>query len=378
VINLDSVMIIGSAGSVGHDMMYQIACMGLPVKVIGADVNEAKGVSEVEESLHIAHSFGFYPDLSFTKIDLFDVKGTAELLRELRPKVICNLASLGSWWVTRLLPDEEYKKIGPIGPWLPNHLTLAMKLMEAVKRSGVDSKVVNGAFPDATNVVLGKLGMAPVCGGGNMDLGIFRFKRIIAKDMGVPFRSVRMYGVGHHGAFYTKRMDAPFWVKIIVDGEDVTGRYPNTRLRDMYAEAGYAKSVQYSGALVDQMRTAASFLKNVLAIYYDTRETMECVPAPSGLPGSYPCRLGEDGAEVVVPDIGVEEAIRINEAGGQFDGIERIKDDGTVVYRDENVRYMREVVGYECKELNPKESEERARELDRLLKRLYDKYNVSK
>jgi hypothetical protein len=39
---------------------------------------------------------------------------------------------------------------------------------------------------------------------------------------------------------------------------------------------------------------------------------------------------------------------------------------------------MREVVGYECKELRPRDSEERARELDGLLKRLYDKYNVSR
>jgi len=40
-------------------------------------------------------------------VDLFDVEGTAETLKELRPKVVCNLSSLGSWWVTRLLPDEE-------------------------------------------------------------------------------------------------------------------------------------------------------------------------------------------------------------------------------------------------------------------------------
>jgi len=33
--------------------------------------------------------------------------------------------------------------------------------MEAVKETGLDIKVVNSAFPDATNVVLGKLGMAP-------------------------------------------------------------------------------------------------------------------------------------------------------------------------------------------------------------------------
>ena len=373
---VDSIMIIGSAGSVGHDMMYQIASMGLPIKVIGADVNEAKGRFEIEESLHIAHSFGFYPDLSFQKVDLFDIDGTAEMLSELRPKVICNLASLGSWWVTRLLPDDEYKKIGPIGPWLPNHLTLAMKLMKSIKKSGEDIKVVNGAFPDATNVVLGKLGMAPVCGGGNMDLGIFRWKRILARDMGVPYSSVKIYGVGHHGTFYTKRMDAPFWVKILVNGEDITNRYRNTKLRDMYAEAGYAGSSQYAGALVDQMRTAASFLKNVLAVYFNTNEEMECVPGPNGLPGAYPCRLGEKGAEVFVPDIGVEEAIKINQAGGQYDGIKRIKDDGTVVYMDENVEYMREVVGYDCTELKPSESEERSRELNMLLKRLYDKYKV--
>ena len=373
---VDSIMIIGSAGSVGHDMMYQIASMGLPIKVIGADVNEVKGRFEIEESLHIAHSFDYYPDLSFQKIDLFDVEGTSEILSQLQPKVICNLASLGSWWVTRLLPDDEYKKIGPIGPWLPNHLTLAIKLMKAIKKSGLDIKVVNGAFPDATNVVLDKIGMPPVCGGGNMDLGIFRFKRILARDLKVPYSSVKIYGVGHHGSFYTKRMDAPFWVKILVNGEDLTENYPNTKLRDMYAEAGYAASAQYAGALVDQMRTAASFLKNVLAIYYNTNQEMECVPGPNGLPGAYPCRLGENGSEVFVPDLEVDEAIRINQAGGQFDGIERIKEDGTVVFRDENVDYMREVVGYDCKELKPKDSEERATELNILLKKLYEKYKV--
>ncbi len=373
---VDSIMIIGSAGSVGHDMMYQIASMGLPIKVIGADINEEKGKYEIEESLHVAHTLGFYPDLSFQKINLFDMEGTSQMLSELKPKVICNLASLGSWWITRLLPDDVYKKIGPVGPWLPNHLTLAMKLMESVKKSGADIKVVNGAFPDTTNVVLGKIGLEPVCGGGNMNMGVFRWKRILARDMGVPYSSVKVYGVGHHGAFYTKRMDAPFWVKILVDGEDVTDRYPNTKLRDMYAEAGYAASHQYSGALIDQMRTASSFLKNVLAVYYDTNQEMECVPGPNGLPGAYPCRLGENGAEVFVPDIGLDEAIKINQAGGQCDGIKRVKDDGTVVFMEENVEYMREIVGYDCEELKPSDSEERARELDILLKKLYDKYKV--
>ena len=63
--------------------------------------------------------------------------------------------------------------------------------------------------------------------------------------------------------------------------------------------------------------------------------------------------------------------------GGRIDGIEKIKADGTVVYRDENVEHMREVVGYECKELKLRETEERAKELNIGLKRLYEKYKVN-
>ena len=106
-------------------------------------------------------------------------------------------------------------------------------------------------------------------------------------------------------------------------------------------------------------------------------EMMESVPGPNGLSGAYPCRLGESGAEVVLPSINLEEAIDINRAGGKYDGIERIKDDGTVVYCHQNVEYMREVVGYDCKELKPRDSEKRAKELEMLLKKLYDKYKVS-
>ena len=54
----------------------------------------------------------------------------------------------------------------------------------------------------------------------------------------------------------------------------------------------------------------------------------------------------------------------VNEAGARQDGIERVKDDGTAVLLEENVEHMREVVGYECRELNGP------------LKKTYDKYNV--
>jgi malate/lactate dehydrogenase len=373
---MDPILIIGSAGSVGHDMLYIIASRFTDIKVVGADVDEAKGTHEIEESLHVAHNMGNHPDLSFTKINLFEIDETAELLKEIRPNVICNLASLGSWWVTRLLPMDVYKKIGPIGPWLPNHLTLAHKLMQAVKKSGIETSVVNGAFPDLTNVVLHKIGLPPVCGGGNMDLGLSRVQRLIARDQQVPYGSVRIYGVGHHGAYYTAQMQGPFWTKTIVDGEDLSHVYTPDRIREMYAKAQYGAFSTYKGPLVDQMRTASSFLKHVLAIHHDTGHVHTCVNGPNGLPGGYPTRLSAKGAEVTIPDLSLEESIAINEAGARIDGIERVKDDGTVVYVEENVKLMRETLGYECPELKVSESEERARELNAQLRKLYEKHNV--
>jgi hypothetical protein len=373
---MDSILLIGSAGSVGHDIMYLMASMGTPMKVYGADSDQVKGRFEIEESLQIAHNLGLYPDFRFIGIDLFNIDQTAELLSRIRPKIICNLASLGAWWVTRLLPDEEYKKIGPIGPWLPNHLTLVLKLMKAVKMSGIQTQVVNGAFPDACNVVLDKLGMAPACGGGNMDIGVQRFKRMVARDLNIPYQGVTIYAVGHHGTFYTARYNGPFWVKIIAEGKDVTDRYPNEKIAKMYHEAGFSGSVQFPGPVVDQMRTAVSFLNNMLGIYYDTKKVHDSVPGPNGLPGAYPARVSAEGVEVVLPGISLEEAVKINQDGGKIDGIEEIKDDGTVVFMDQNVEYMREVVGYDCKELKPEESEERAKELGVRLKEIYEKYNV--
>jgi len=373
---MDPILIIGSAGSVGHDMMYIIASKYSDIRVVGADIDEKKGRFEVDESLHVAHNMGNYPDLSFRKINLFENDETAELLKDVKPSVICNLASLGSWWVTRLLPMEVYDKICPIGPWLPNHLTLAHKLMQAIEKSGIETSVVNGAYPDLTNVVLGKIGLTPVCGGGNMDMGFGRIQRLIARDLGVPYRSVKIYGVGHHGSFYTVKMNGPFWIKIVVDGVDVSDRYPNDKIREMYSAAQYGAFSTYEGPLVEQMRTASSFLKHVLAIYHDTGEVHSCVVSPLGLPGGYPTRLSASGAEVVVPELGLEEAIRINEAGARIDGIERVKDDGTVVFVEENVKLMRETLGYECAELKVSESGERARELNDKLRKLYEKHNV--
>lgn len=72
----------------------------------------------------------------------------------------------------------------------------------------------------------------------------------------------------------------------------------------------------------------------------------------------------------------MQQAIRINEEGARHDGIEKVKEDGTIVFLDENVRNMRDVLGYDCEEIKIPELRERAEELNGKLKRCYEKYGV--
>lgn len=375
---LGKILITGCAGSVGHNMLYEIACMTPKFKVVGVDIDEVNGREVVEEALHMAHNLGHFPDISFCKFDLFNIGETAELLKEIQPDVICHLASLGSWWITRQLPEKVYEKICPLGPWLPNHLTLAYKLMQAVKKSGIDTQVINGAYPDLTNVVLGKIDLTPICGGGNMDHACERIRRIVARELKVPARNLSIFGVGHHGTHYTSKLKGPFWIKILVGGKDVSDQFTPDKIRKLYDATRFGDLTRFRGAVIEQHRTASAFLKNVLSIYLDTGEIHMCIPGPNGLPGGYPTRLSAKGAEVVLPaEITIKEAIKINEEGALWDGIEKVKDDGTVVYLDENVSNMRNILGYECKELKVSEIEERAKELNIKLKKLYEKYNVT-
>ena len=373
-----TILITGCAGSVGHNMLYQIACMPPSYKVVGADINEDAGRGVIEEALHIAHNLGYFPDMIFRRLDLFDVDEASQLLKEVKPDVICHLASLGSWWITRLLPEDIYTKICPIGPWLPNHLTLAYKLMRAVDRSGVDAKVVNGAYPDLTNVVLGKLGMPPVCGGGNMDLVCERIRRIVARELNVPAGNVSIFGVGHHGTSYTSKLQGPFWLKILVGGDDLSDQFPQQRIRELYDATGFGELTQFQGPLVEQHRTASAFLKNVLSIHFNAGRIHMCIPGPNGLPGGYPTRLGAKGAEIVLPkELTLEQAVDINEEGALWDGIQSVKKDGTVIYTEKATKNMREALGYECEEFKVSETEERAKELNTKLRDLYQKHRIS-
>jgi hypothetical protein len=65
----------------------------------------------------------------------------------------------------------------------------------------------------------------------------------------------------------------------------------------------------------------------------------------------------------------VEEAVAVNEAGGRFDGVERIDGDGTVTLTAQTAETLRRVLGYDVPVLRPSEVAGAAAELKRCFER---------
>jgi hypothetical protein len=253
------------------------------------------------------------------------------------------------------------------GVWLPIHLTLPYKLMQAARKADIDSFVINSSFPDVVNYVLGKVDLSPTIGLGNADLLTPCLQKIIAEKLGVPMRNVSIFLVGshylwHHFAYEGTAGGAPYFLKIIAESKDVTNKFDTEKL----LSNAYWKIPRPTGpydSFIRGLHTASSAVRNILAILDDTGEIVNS-PGPNGLPGAYPTRLGKKGAEIVLPEeITLKEAIKINEDANRLDGIESVRDDGTVIFTDKCVELMKETLKYECKTMKIQEVEERAIEL---------------
>ena len=356
------VLIVG-LGGVGSWVLELLARSDGISYLVGADFNMEWGRRKVYNVAAGAILQGFYPRLEFASIDLRDVDATAETISRLQPRVIVNCATLQTWWVRKklLAPDaaERLSQAGA-GPWLPTHLALCRKLMLAIQASGWQGHVINSGIADISNAVMGKRGLAPTIGLGNIDLVVSTVKMGVAKQLGVPALNVSVYAVLHHfHSFYFRHHSAgapPYFLRLMVGDQDVTGEFDIDQLLHQAARD------RFLGAELNPM-VAASGVKNALALLGDTG-LLTHSPGPQGLPGGYPVRLGASGAEIVLPaGLTMEEALAINDEGQRADGVDSIEDDGTVVFTDLAVEIVREVMGYSLAPLKFDDCDERAEEL---------------
>jgi hypothetical protein len=350
---------VGYLGSYILELLARTPNIG---QLIVADVDEDRARLKANNAALGALLHGATPKIEHLQLNLLDVDRTAEILTQLSPEVIVNSTVLQTWFKIRELPLDLYTRLSAasLGAWLPMHLTLNYKLMLAQKRAGLRIPVVNTSLPDVVNATLGRVGLAPTIGVGNVDMIVAGIRLLVAKRFRINPLDAQVYMVGHH-VHFTANTDpvfqkAPFLLEIFVDGRRVTEQF------DLEALVSDAVRLYPTGLDFNSV-TASSAVKNALAILFDQR-LLTHAPGPCGLPGGYPVRISADRVEILLPEqIRLEEAIRVNEEAQHRDGIAEIRDDGTVLFEDYSVAIMKEMLGYECRELRIEESESRANEL---------------
>lgn len=146
-----------------------------------------------------------------------------------------------------------------------------------------------------------------------------------------------------------------YFLRIEHDGQDVT--------EEVRAEELLLGLYPIPPGPVIHFLTAGCTIQLIRA-FLSERGVLIHAPGPEGLPGGYPIIVSREALNFApIEGLTLEEAIAINERSHRFDGIERIKNDGTVVFCSEAAEVLRAELGYECKRLSPGEAEERAKEL---------------
>lgn len=359
----DMTVVIVGLGHLGGVMLELLAREPGIRRVVAAGRDEVRGRARVNVAQLGALAQGRAPDLSFAPLDVTRPDDVAALVERETPDVLLMTASLSTWWLPDLLPAPGRAALARagFGAWLPVHLALPLALMRALSATGVRAPVLTAPFPDVVNCVLGRIGLAPTSGVGNLDEIVPKLRLLAAARLGAPVGDVDVTLVAHHALeriVFGAARDAqvpPHFLRIACRGRDVTEEVDGEGLLRAPFPLAWGPAIHFL--------TAGSAVRLVRALGSDGPVRLHA-PGPAGLPGGYPVLARRSGVSVAPIDgLTLPEAIAINERSHRFDGIERIESDGTVVFSDDTVEALRETLGYDGARLPPDEAAPRGREL---------------
>jgi len=319
---------------------------------------------------------GRTPRLFFFPLDLNNREAVIDIVERESPDLILNTASLQPWWLPDLLPQEPASllKSAGFGVWLPFHLTLAMKLMEALHEMRYPGVSLVASFPDVVNCILGRIHLAATCGIGNLDEVVPKVRTLAAERLQASVEEIRVILVAHHALqpfAFGKPLEEipPYFLRIEHRGKDVTEEVNGKELLFAPYEIPPGPAIHYL--------TAGSAVRLIKA-FFSEKDSLLHAPSPRGLPGGYPVIVSQRGIRVAeLKGLSLEEAIAINEHSHRFDGIEKIEPDGMVVFCDRDADVLKRALGYDCRRLSPSESEARAEELTARFREYAKKFGVA-
>ncbi|MFQ5751438.1 MAG: saccharopine dehydrogenase NADP-binding domain-containing protein [bacterium] len=372
------IMLIG-LGDLGGIILELLAREAFVGQILVASRNLERGVARCNLARLAAMAHGFNPDIKFVQLDLNNQEAVAETIQKAAPELILSTATMQTWWLPELLPPTQAALIknAGFGVWLPVHLTLTMKFMQAIRAADYKGITFTAPFPDVANCILRRLDLTPTCGIGNVDEVVAKMRFLATERLNTSFESVQVYLVAHHAlqsvVFKTAKEEnpekiPPFYLRIEHNGQDVTD---SIKARELLLSP-YPLT---PGAAIHFL-TAGSTVRLMRAFFSESRILLH-TPAPEGLPGGYPVLVSREGVQPAsIPGLTLNAAITINEQSHRFDGIERIEPDGTAVFCQDSIAILREALGYDCERLPPDESELRANELITRFKEYAHQYGV--
>jgi hypothetical protein len=364
---MKTVLVLG-LGEVGACALELLARSRGVDRIVAAQRNVAAGTHRTHVAAVGSIFQGHTKQIEFQRVDVADIEETACLIDAVRPDVILSSITMQSSraLMTSDVPAETLAQLRSAGfsVWIPWHLLPVSQLMAAVMRSGVQTAVVNVAFPDVVNPAIWRhFGTGPVLGAGNIEMVAATVAQYVCSTRAARFEDVDVTIVASHAYLSPgARAQLPSFLRVTIRGEDVTPDLDVDELIDGWGGVPWSRTTSFSGF-------AASAVKNVLALLAD-RPLRTTVTAPNGLPGGYPAEVSRQGVRLALPaGLALPDAIAMNEAGNRFDGIERLGPDGTVYYTEPTAEIMH-ALGYDCRELHFEDLADRADQLRELYRRI--------
>ncbi len=358
-----TVMLIG-LGHLGSAMLQLFARDAAIGQITACDLPNRGGEAACNLARLGALAQGCRPEIGFRPLDVTAAGALAEAVDEVKPDLVLSTVSMQTWWLTELLPGPERARLSSagFGAWLPVHFPLTWHVMKGLREADYSGIALTAPFPDVVNCMLGRVGLAPLAGVGNLDEMVPKLQFLVSERTGIPFDEIIVYLVAHHafepvvfGVEAPTGDIPPYFLRVEHDGREITEEVDAHYL--LHTPCPLPDGPAWS------FLTAGSSLRLIKALFTETSTLMHA-PAPGGLPGGYPV-LVADGKIDLAPIEGLtaEEALAINEASHRFDGIEAIESDGTARFTDTVTGIMREELGFDCPSLHPEEADERGREL---------------
>jgi hypothetical protein len=295
----------------------------------------------------------------FVVADCTDQSAVEALLADANPDVIVQCASLLSPWALVDRTDDVARAIASAG--LGVMLPMQLPVIRAVMSAGFAGPVANLSFPDVTNGILDRLGLAPTIGLGNVTMQLLRVRGALRVELGPDAELPLVRVIGHHNQVYPVMQ-----AKQPIDAND--------RVRVFLGEQGeradhlaYAGHPYVSGVVYNQV-TAAACIRVVAALLPGAAPTRISAPSPFGLPGGYPVVI-DDGTITLdlPPGQELDEVSAWQSSIARGDGVDSIAADGTVTFTERARDAVAEVAAWLTDPLHPDQALERAGRIRELL-----------